>query len=955
LTALCNGCQCSPTSIAPARIPNGGRTVSLAVSSTNDQRIVAATETGGLFRTYDGGKSWQHLGGLPTYMTRDVAIAATSNNTIITTTLSQYRAINDGGIWRSTDDGGTWKQPPGWPPAPSPNCPTRPSAYGLNQVPLSRTMYAGTDCGLAVSNDEGATWRTILLDSTAMRSDSLQHRVFSVLVLTRNSGVAIAESGVWFIGANGRWMKASGVDTPPYFTPVTHAFASPWWLSTSLYFHASGDHMLWRSTDSGASWSLVHAPRRPMREAWVRAARSIGEDENTFDLYFGDGMLPHRQSLSVAVPPDSAAWTQLGIDHADVNDIAFDTDRRVPILVASDGGVHTSANQGASWKFTGGGFGGFIALQVSEVTGQSVTGASPHQDLYFSTQDNYIWASSNGGQTWPTSKFGEGRYLRTAPISTTDQGVRVTGLGCGGCINFQSTAHLADISRWPNAPVGDTTVQLAETPFPIIGNTYLQNVANTGATPVTYDFYLSQNAGTLWTKSFSLSRPPKGAPLFTGSLSDPIVYQGVERSSTLPLGGTAYGLMRGSNLAGVPGVRRADSLGMIALGSLRTPISRYVVFGVDPANSDHLIAPDAAAGQMKYSANGGVNWFSYPPLTNAVTDNGQLLFRVRELTLASVVAWDPYDSCHILVGTTQNGVIRSADGGNTWQRVDGSKAMTLVSSFYFPPTGSVWVSTNGRGLWTLKLDRQESKTGRLCRFPTRAPRPPVQDTTVVINPTTGAVRAFRGLSDSVVCPRCAVLVVREGWVSDLRMTGDSLREIAITSGMISQIDRSGKESALSVPNSYMPGSGRLERQSFARSLTGDRRVRALVIDGARLVGVIASEDELPFGPQTLPIVHVINAGKSGTHSAVEVGDAVTVIGSGFQSGSSVRLIVDGRVLPQSVAIGAGGSFSVQIPVERGPGELVITAEQRDGRRVTLVQGTIDVLAKDPAPEPPQRR
>jgi hypothetical protein len=889
-------------------------------------------------------------------MPRDVTVAATSHSIIIATTLARYRTLNDGGIWRSTDDGGTWKQPPGWPPPPSPNCPTRPSAYGLNQVPLSRTIYAGTDCGLAVSNDEGATWRTILLDSAAaMQSDSLQHRVYSVLVVARNSGVAIAESGVWFIGASGRWMKSSGIDTPSFFTPVTHAFTSPWWLSTSLYYHASGDQMLWRSTDSGASWTLVPAPRRPMREAWVRAARSVSGDESTFDLYFGDGMLPHRHTLSVGIAPDSAGWTELGTDHADVNDMAFDTDHRIPILLASDGGVHTTTNQGTSWKLIGGGFGGFIALQVSEVTGQSVTGATPHQDLYFSTQDNYIWASSNGGQTWPTSKFGEGRYLRTAPISSTDQGVRITGLGCGGCVNFQSTAHLADISRWPNAPVGDTTVQTAETPFPIIGNTYLQNVAKTDSTPVTYDFYLSQNGGALWTKSFALKRPPKGAPLFSASLSDPIVFQGIERSSSLPLGGTAYGLMRGSNLAGVPAVRRADSLGMIALGSLRTPISRYVVFGVDPANPDHLIAPDAAAGQMKYSANGGVNWFSYPPLTSAVTDNGKFLFRVRELTLASVVAWDPYDSCHILVGTTQNGVIRSTDGGNTWQPVDGSKAMMPVSSFYFPPTGSVWVSTNGRGLWTLKLDRQGSKTGRLCKFPTQAPRPPIHDTTIVINPVTGAARAFRGLSDSAVCPRCAVLVVHEGWVSDLRMTGDSLQEVAITSGIISQIDRTGKESALSIPNSYVPGSGRLERQSFGRSMTGDRHVQGLVIDGVRLVGVIAGVDELPFGPATLPVLHLINAGRSGTHSAVEVGDAVTVIGSGFKPGSTVRLVIDERLLPSPVAIGAGGSFSVQVPVRGGPGDMVITAEQRDGRRVTLVHGTIDVVARDQAPEPPVRR
>jgi len=446
--------------------------------------------------------------------------------------------------------------------------------------------------------------------------------------------------------------------------------------------------------------------------------------------------------------------------------------------------------------------------------------------------------------------------------------------------------------------------------------------------------------------------------LFSGSLSDPVVYQGIERSSDLPLGGTAYGLMRGSNLAGQPAVRRADSLGMLALGSLHTPISRYVVFGVDPANPDHLIAPDAAAGEMKYSANGGVNWFPYSRLTQAVTDSGRFLFTVREITLASVVAWDPYDSCHILVGTTQNGVIRSADGGNTWKRVDGSRAATLISSFYFPPTGNVWMSTNGRGLWTLDLDRRGSSSGRLCRFPTRPPRD-VHDSTVVVNPATGVARAFSGLGDSVVCRVCSVVMVREGWVSDLRMSGDVVQEIAITSGRVSQVDRTGRETPLSVPNVYMPGYGRFRGRPYARSLTGDRRVRALVLQGARLVGLVAAEGELPFAPPNLPIVHVLNVGKGGTHSAVEVGDFVRVIGSGFLSASGgqsqVRLFSDGRPMPQSVAVGANGSFTVQLPVHRGPGELVVTAEQRDGRRLTIARGTIDVLPKDRALEPRRNR
>ena len=50
------GCTSSPVKIAPPRVAQGGRALSIAVVSNNDQRMVVATETGGLFRTFDWGR-----------------------------------------------------------------------------------------------------------------------------------------------------------------------------------------------------------------------------------------------------------------------------------------------------------------------------------------------------------------------------------------------------------------------------------------------------------------------------------------------------------------------------------------------------------------------------------------------------------------------------------------------------------------------------------------------------------------------------------------------------------------------------------------------------------------------------------------------------------------------------------------------------------------------------------
>src|SRR5262249_6388003 len=134
------------------------------------------------------------------------------------------------------------------------------------------------------------------------------------------------------------------------------------------------------------------------------------------------------------------------------SDVAFDLELRTPILLASDGGVHRTADAGASWTLTGGGFGGFVALQINEITGQTVTGTKPHLDLYYSTQDNGIKASPDGGQTWPANSGAEGRHIRTAPTSDDHNATRVTGGRTDDPNNYQAEPHFQNVRAWPSAP-----------------------------------------------------------------------------------------------------------------------------------------------------------------------------------------------------------------------------------------------------------------------------------------------------------------------------------------------------------------------------------------------------------------------------------------------------------------------------------------------------------------------
>ena len=275
---------------------------------------------------------------------------------------------------------------------------------------------------------------------------------------------------------------------------------------------------------------------------------------------------------------------------------------------------------------------------------------------------------------------------------------------------------------------------------------------------------------------------------------------------------------------------------------MNTDQAAYAVFGVDPSNPDHLLAGDVITETMKASVDGGLTWFAVDPLTTAVSDTGRFRVAIAGVPFVTAIDWDPTNSCHILVGTMQNGVIRSSDGGRSWKRIDGSTVATYITSFYFPPSGDVWMSTYGRGLWTLKVDRRTPAAGR-CGFP----RQPVSsvDTLVAWPVGAGKLRPFDGLRDTLVCPSCTILATQNGWITDVELVKSAVKRVAISSGMLLERDRSGKEVPLSIPNSYSSRESEGLLHLFGGDLAATRRVRALVLRDQQIVAFVLARNDLP--------------------------------------------------------------------------------------------------------------
>jgi hypothetical protein len=660
------------------------------------------------------------------------------------------------------------------------------------------------------------------------------------------------------------------------------------------------------------------------REPFVRVGRGLDGDPTHFDVYYGDGVLLWREAVTTGVPGGKLAdWRQLKSDHSDPADIAFTPAQTEPLMLATDGGVHLTKDKGKTWTLTGGNGGGFAALQICEVAGRQVGGSSPHLDLYFGTQDNAIRSSSDGGATWTGTQGGEGAFLQVDGANPAMVDARVTGRSCGGCRLFDVPPHLGqnDSGTFRSAPSGSTSNPAAHAPFQLIGDTYLQPLQ----LPPNAEYWLTGDRGANWAQSFVVAGTHVGRILFAGDLANPVAYAAQEK-------GAGAKLVRASAVSGTPVVTAADQIDMGTIGLLRTGQARYAVLGVDPKEPNHLLAHDLFAG-TKASRDGGVNWFPLPALDAAVTDSGKFRESMssNSVPFVTTIAWDPANSCHILVGTMQNGVIRSADGGLTWAQVPGSKQATIVTSFLFPPTGAIWMSTYGRGLWQVLSDRRPPASGR-CEFP-RPPGPlPVPN--VILRPG-GTPQPFAGLQDDAVCATCTVLLVHDGWITDIE-GDDTIRAIATSGGYVEQRQRNGREAPLTVTNTVREEESEGLRRRLGGGAPDGRRARGLILDGTRLVAYIAGSASPAIAPLRTPAVFV----------RTMPDDNVQILGFQFLPGvgdRGVTVTTDGESVATNVPVSADGTFDVRVRVRRQPGWVLVSAVQQDALRRTLATTYLQVV------------
>jgi uncharacterized repeat protein (TIGR01451 family) len=141
----------------------GGRQVSADINPFDTTKAITATEDDGLYMTSDTGATWTRVNSFPQFRVADVKSSVRYDpndpNVIIASTWDDGQVTDQSGIWRSTDGGLTWNRA-----AVSYPCTTRPNAFEIATVPgndVHQKMFVANDCGVAYTNDSGATWSNV--------------------------------------------------------------------------------------------------------------------------------------------------------------------------------------------------------------------------------------------------------------------------------------------------------------------------------------------------------------------------------------------------------------------------------------------------------------------------------------------------------------------------------------------------------------------------------------------------------------------------------------------------------------------------------------------------------------------------------------------------------------------------------------------------------------------------
>lgn len=351
--------------------PVGNRLTCAVGVPGNDLIYLAGAATGGIWKTIDGGLNWRPVfDDKPVHAIGALAIAASDPQVVFAGTGESFIRSNvsiGNGVWKSTDGGDSWQHVGLDNTGRISRIIIHPTNPDIIYVCAVGHAYAPQkERGVFKSVDGGKSWKQVLFvdentGASDMVMDPLNPRILfagmwqlSLRTWNRTSGGPGSGIHASYDGGE-TWTKLKGNGLPEQpvgkialaMTPANpnRIYAL---IETGDGLEKMGDKAesgeLWRSEDKGKTWNLIsHNRSLTGRQAYYTRVTASPDQAN--DVYFISSTFftsidggRSVESLDFAAQPN---W-----DH---HDQWIDPMNGNRMVVAGDGGVSISKNRGKSW------------------------------------------------------------------------------------------------------------------------------------------------------------------------------------------------------------------------------------------------------------------------------------------------------------------------------------------------------------------------------------------------------------------------------------------------------------------------------------------------------------------------------------------------------------------------------------------------------------------------------
>ena len=930
----------------------GGVVTSVSVNPTNGNDIFLGTGSGGLYRSSNGGASWQYQGNFPTTSISYVSFCPGNSNIILVTTSFDTKTQRNGGIYRSADNGATWHNPFQSIPPVTSRCPDRCSASGISWLGRTSTVWVATDCGLMKSTDFGATWNQIIVDPAAINQydywdDRIRpDRMCSVLAIDENHVIAGGENGYYYMHDGRTWIRSIGAQ-PNFYCPRGLAVAP---TNPRLLFRADYNAAyLQYSSDQGITWQNFPAPSLEAgnQAAFIRITSS-SRGSRYFELYFGTGVVLKRATLTDDPSTwSSITWEQPTIDHTDPLDIAFHPVTGRPLLLVGDFGVMRTTDEGATWASSGGGVEGLNALELYGLGVQNInTGPA---DVTFITWHNNTW-NSNDDIDWTIRNLWEGLTIRASgPELSADNEAGLSTLPWGRSAEVYAKGISGGLPGYTYPRSGDCYRHVLFFKNPVDARHYIVNVSYwcTGFNAI-YD--IKPVIGGSWQEigRTSMGNPIGYPQIAKGPGTSMSLYHCYQNSAGNKWLLKTLNINRSGGTAPSFSTPRMEGFGSLSQNSFN---GFEPVFAVNPNDDNILIASDATAEQMKMSIDGGNRWTPLNDLTNLVTDNGRLrYFTTVSKSQPTVISFDPFHTNRIFVGTMESGILYSLNGGRSWNRIGGSEDITRIVDIRFARDGSIYVASSGKGLW-----KAMPVIPRIIRIFLERSGVFVRD------PMTGARVPIEIIGDPENCAACRWIIAKEGTINGYSYNA-STRKLSIAATNPQSVIDYGGGSKKQMLSFNSPGNF-ANCPSCNESRKKGMLIEGLILKGDKIVGFIEADKDsskisdkdlfqIQYGQQETASLSIKGAVHAPGYWMAKQGETIQLNGEGFDSRQSktdsnfVSVYLNGQLINGKVEVMKDGKFSVAIPLKTIPGYGAIICIQGNGNANRKAELTILVMNRD---------